>query len=295
MPPDKTKPANALAVSPPEIARRRTDSWRGVRVETFEPLCLTPFSFRATPQHHLLMVNERGERLDGETVVDGFARSNRRSIGHTINIVPAGCTLDGWTVPRTVSRSFHFSFDPNWPLIDPACRPLGARMVPRLHMQSLAIEKTAYRLKGLIGSRDAIDRLCSEALGMVLACEILRLADVAIPVQHVKGGLSPSNARRVQDYIEAHIAEDLSLPACARVASLSVFHFAHAFKQTFGMPPHSYVIKRRVERAKERLAAGTESITEIAVDLGFYDAGAFAKRFRDVTGLSPSAYRHKSR
>jgi AraC family transcriptional regulator len=292
---DGRMPFPTIRVSPPEIARViRIDNWLGVTAESFEPGQLAPYSYRVTPQHHVVVVHECGTRVDGETVIEGFARSTRKSFARTVHIVPAGATIHGWTVPSTSSRNIHLYFDPTWPLVRRAIRSHSPQIAPQLHAELPSITKSACRLKSLIGSRDAIERLWAEGLGIVLACEILRLSNVSTPLGYVKGGLSAAQVRRIKEYIEANIAGDLSLAVCARMVSLSTFHFAHAFKQSFGMPPHSYVTQRRIELAKERLAAGRESITEIAVELGFRDAGSFTKRFRNVTGATPSKFREES-
>jgi AraC-like DNA-binding protein len=79
------------------------------------------------------------------------------------------------------------------------------------------------------------------------------------------------------------------------MAGLSVFHFARAFRQSFGMPPHSYLLRRRIERA-DRLLEQTElSLSEIALSTGFSDQSHFAKHFRRLTGMTPSTARWNRR
>jgi len=97
----------------------------------------------------------------------------------------------------------------------------------------------------------------------------------------------------VDEEIEAHLAEPLSPVALAQLVRLSPRHFARAFRQSFGQPPHQYHLSRRVERAKDLLRTGEMSVTEIAVALGFADTSAFSTTFRRFTGVTPRDYRRK--
>lgn len=77
----------------------------------------------------------------------------------------------------------------------------------------------------------------------------------------------------------------------AAVADLSEAHFARAFKQTFGLPPHRYLLTRRIERAMALLCDTDLAITEIAFQTGWNSLGTFGRTFHDITGQSPSAFR----
>ena len=92
-------------------------------------------------------------------------------------------------------------------------------------------------------------------------------------------------------FVEANLAEDLRLSTIAGLIELSPYHFARAFKQSFGQSPHRYHVGRRIERAKALLAGQTQSITEIAQTIGFAETSSFSSAFRKLTGLSPREYR----
>lgn len=109
------------------------------------------------------------------------------------------------------------------------------------------------------------------------------------------GGLPPGLAHRMREYIDSRLSENISLDSMAEIAGLSVFYFARAFRQTFGMPPHSYLLRQRIERAL-RLVQQTElSLSEIALSTGFSDQSHFARHFRRLTGMTPGAARWKQR
>jgi AraC family transcriptional regulator len=110
---------------------------------------------------------------------------------------------------------------------------------------------------------------------------------------------SPSarDARRVTDAlrrIEAEAEEPLALADLARAAAMSPYHFLRTFWLVVGMTPHQFVLRTRLHRAAVRLRRSDETISAIAFDLGFNDLSTFNRRFRRVTGLSPSAYRAAS-
>ena len=82
----------------------------------------------------------------------------------------------------------------------------------------------------------------------------------------------------------------------AAVARLSPYHFARQFKAATGLPPHQYVIARRVERAKELLQAGTDlSLAEVAAHAGFSDQSQFCRHFKRLVGVTPGQFRMPAR
>jgi transcriptional regulator GlxA family with amidase domain len=111
----------------------------------------------------------------------------------------------------------------------------------------------------------------------------------------IRGGLPPRALRRVREFIEAHLEENISIQALASIAGLSMYHFARAFKQSEGMTPHEYLIQCRVQRAKDLLAETDLSLSEIALASGFSDQSHCARRFREHVGVTPSSYRWSTR
>ena len=107
----------------------------------------------------------------------------------------------------------------------------------------------------------------------------------------VRGGLPPRVLRRVREYIDAHIEKRISVEALANLANLSVCYFVRAFKQSVGITPHDYLIRRRVERTMELLSGTDMPLSEIALAAGFADQSHCARRFREHVGMSPRDYR----
>ena len=120
------------------------------------------------------------------------------------------------------------------------------------------------------------------------------LPQLILPDQ-ARGGLPPRALRRVREYVDAHLEENIGLEALAAAAGLSMFHFARAFKQSEGVTPHSYLIQRRVERAQELLTATDCSLSDIALATGFSDQSHLARHFRERVGIPPSTFRWSKR
>jgi AraC-like DNA-binding protein/PAS domain-containing protein len=118
---------------------------------------------------------------------------------------------------------------------------------------------------------------------------------IAQPSTSNHGGLAPRVTQLMREYIESHLSESISLDAMAEMAGLSVFHFTRAFRRSFEMPPHAYLLHRRVERALRLLEQTELALSEIAFSTGFSDQSHFAKHFRRITGVTPSAVRWNRR
>ena len=100
---------------------------------------------------------------------------------------------------------------------------------------------------------------------------------------------------RAKDRIDAASHEEWPVPRLARVSGVSEAHFARSFKEAFGVPPHRYLLTRRLERAAALLRDTDLSITEIAFQTGWNSLGTFGRTFRDVTGESPGRLRAREK
>jgi len=118
---------------------------------------------------------------------------------------------------------------------------------------------------------------------------------VAEPLAPSRGGLPPVVTQRMCEYIESHLEQKIGLEGLAAMAALSTHHFARAFNQSMGIPPHSYLLSRRLERAERMLRETQLPLSEIAVATGFSDQSHLARHFRRRTGMSPRLARWKER
>jgi AraC family transcriptional regulator len=167
-----------------------------------------------------------------------------------------------------------------------------APLVARLFFDNATLSDTALKLKRLIESAGANIGPYLQALGIVLAHELVRLDAGASRIEvPVRGGLATWQQRTVTSYIEEHLAEQISLATLARLVGLSPYHFCRAFRQSFGTPPHRYHGSRRIERARTLLVESASSVTEIGLAVGFHETSSFTAAFRKATGQTPTAYR----
>ncbi|WP_285506511.1 helix-turn-helix transcriptional regulator [Actinokineospora sp. NBRC 105648] len=97
--------------------------------------------------------------------------------------------------------------------------------------------------------------------------------------------------RRARDTMDRDYAQPLDVPALARAALMSAGHFSRSFRAAFGETPYSYLMTRRIERAKALLRRGDLSVTDVCFAVGCSSLGSFSSRFTELVGESPSAYR----
>ena len=104
--------------------------------------------------------------------------------------------------------------------------------------------------------------------------------------------LSTHLLRRMTQYVQLHLGEDISLAAIANELAFSPFHLAHVFKQTTGLSLHQYVLQQRMARAKALLSLSRLSLVQIAAELGFANQSHFGTVFKKCTGATPKGYRN---
>ena len=100
---------------------------------------------------------------------------------------------------------------------------------------------------------------------------------------------------RAKDRMDAHSHEAWTIRRLAAVSGVSEAHFARSFKAAFGVPPHRYLLSRRIERAKALLRDTDVPVTDIAFQTGWGSLGTFGRVFRDITGENPSDLRARER
>jgi len=96
---------------------------------------------------------------------------------------------------------------------------------------------------------------------------------------------------RAKDRMDAASHEEWPVRRLAQVSAVSSAHFARSFKQAFGLPPHRYLLTRRIERATALLRDTELPITDIALQTGWNSVGTFGRTFRDITGENPGSFR----
>lgn len=137
-------------------------------------------------------------------------------------------------------------------------------------------------------------RLFGEYMGLSFATALLtHHCTGPSRLNQYRGGLSPYKLRQVTEYISDNLSNNLSLAEMANLLQMGPCHFARAFKESTGLSPHQYVLRRRVERALQMLKETPTNLADIAYDLGFSSQGHFTTVFSKIVGVSPSSYREQ--
>jgi transcriptional regulator GlxA family with amidase domain len=111
----------------------------------------------------------------------------------------------------------------------------------------------------------------------------------------VRGGLLPWQIRRLQERIEKDLDGRLTTAQLAHNVKLSTGYFCHAFKRTFGVPPHAYISNARVKRAQEMMLTTADPLSQIAVACGLADQSHLSRLFRKIVGQNPDRWRRANK
>ncbi len=167
-------------------------------------------------------------------------------------------------------------------------------LLPHFAQPDPLVHQIGLSLKTALQTNSPGDRFYAESLGVALVAHLMQfytskknpVSDKDIPPEDAK-------IKQAKDYIQAHLNEKLSLEAIAATIGMSQYHFCRVFKETTGLTPWQYVIKKRIELAKRLLKTPQLSIVEISYQLGYSTPAQFTNFFRKHTGISPSIYRQK--
>jgi AraC family transcriptional regulator len=281
-----------IDIAPRESATRQGKRGDGLAAEIVQTIRPERIDIRFHAPVHLLVIVEEGVRVAGESSVEGLPRSTLRDLRRKLTFVPAGHNYHEWLQPSLPSRLIYFYFDPAKVLLDLQPGDSDILHAPRLFFEDTALWQTAVKLGRLLDAPDANTRLCLEALGVILAHELVRPEAAPHRTEpRARGGLAGWQKRTVVEFVEEHLTENISLATLAELAQLSPYHFCRAFKQSFGVPPHRYHTARRIERAKALLANPNDSVTNIGMAIGFSETSSFTAVFRKTTGMTPTDYR----
>lgn len=234
--------------------------------------------------HHIGLVTDGifRQRLQGNTV---------DLVPGSIQLMPAGEVHEGAGCEGTPysMKTFRISSE----LLSAVTEQItGNHGVDEL--RSALIEQTPLfarmcRLHRLLQATPSDESLLSESSWLSVIGDVFTQARMLSP-EAVQGQLTPGQLRRVVDYCHAHLAEKIGLAELASLCGLERFQFLRLFKHTFGMTPHAWFIRLRLERACELLGRTNWTLAQIAQEVGFYDQSHFTRAFKQSYGVAPSHY-----
>lgn len=182
--------------------------------------------------------------------------------------------LDGITAEMGVPRISKLTCQPGVGMEDPVVRQLLASLLPCMREPDRSNMLFVDHVALAVGSHVA-----QAYGGMGLLCRAPR------------GGLAPWQESRAKELLSASIDKEVSLSQLAEACGLSVRHFGRAFRQSTGVPPHRWLLKKRVDKAKTLLVNPALSLAEIALSCGFSDQSHFTRVYSALVGMSPGAWR----
>ncbi len=248
-------------------------------------------SFDATrylPRHHTLSLYLSG----GHGTYREDAPSERGAPGK-LCLMPAGHEVN-WVV-GTEQTFVHLYFESH------RLAPLALRLLDRepreVRLPELnfcddpQLGATLARLARLDWA-DPGERLAANELGHAALAHVLARHAGRTPRGDIRGGLAPALRRRLVDWLEARLAQPLTVGEMAAFCALSETHFAHAFRASLGVAPHEWLVARRVERAAALLRSRrAPPLEEIARATGHASASHLVRRFKAAWGVTPGQYR----
>jgi AraC family transcriptional regulator len=270
----------------PFLVKRMSWSWFSAELVRVQP---TELEYRVKGEAAYLALHDF-VRSDGETTINGGSRSTLTDLRDKLTFVPIGSSADGWNrfkgrVSSVVAVHLAHAMS------DHDANDIS-KIPPALYFENNNLKATLQKLQSVLDGSGIDDHAYAETLGLLLLWELRHAADLKPSrLNSPRGGLTAGQLRRIKEFIDAEISNDVTISDLAAVAGLSQFHFIRAFKDSIGLPPYQYVLSERIQRARELLSNRDLSIAEVALAVGFSDASQLNRVFRKFVGVTPTAFR----
>ena len=273
----------------PILVKQMSWSWFSAEIVRAWP---TELEFRVKGDAAYLALHD-SVRSDGETTIDGRRCSTLADLRDKLTFVPTGSSLGGWNrferrtssvfaVHLASTRSDHDAND-------------VSKLPPAVYFENDNLKATLQKLQSVLDGSGINDHAYAETLGLLLLWELRHAVDPRHSrPKPVRGGLTARQLRRVKEFIDAQIQNEITIAGLAALAGLSHYHFIRAFKDTVGLTPYQYVLSERIRRARDLLSIPDLSLGDVAFAVGFSDASQLNRVFRKFVGVTPTVFRRET-
>ena len=208
------------------------------------------------------------------------------------------CSLPDWHESRWMVRDqlrlMHIYFLPEHftrrAVVELDREPRELTLADRTYFEDARIAQLCDRLESMSWEGADAQLQANEITHQTLS-RLLQSQSVTRRQERLRGGLAPAVRRRLAEFIDAGLADQLTLGLLSQVANMSEYHLARMFRISFGMPPAAWIAGRRIERARALLKTSALPLQQVADACGYANASHFSHRFHDATGVTPTHYR----
>lgn len=258
--------------------------WPGVRVQYRRLNAPLTYNFSISGKTHCFFLLDI-HRVDGETIIGGLPKITTKDLRDKFVFAGESCSISGWS---QLAKAGSFT------MVELEATESGDIWgIPPIFMQSEALLRSLMsQFKALVIDDASAAPGYVETLAIMLTQELMRIHATRsriIPAED--GGLTPRQLRTTIAYMEDRIDQEILISDMAKNLGMSPCHFIRMFKKSVGVPPHRYLLVRRVDRAKELLRSSHLSISEVAEMSGFGGMAQLTRTFRRIVGIIPSKFR----
>ncbi len=273
--------------------RQWQKSWTGVSASFAQMQCdgWLYVDLGADSARLSVVLEEVGGRLDVRSK-DCRGQLPAADVARPLSIIPAALQVHGKADGVRFVRHLVLQFDATAlrrmaeDEIDPS-----SVFAPRLMFNDPGIMRLAQLFADECTSDAPHSRLYGDNLSIALLLALERLSTAKPPATITRGCLAPWQLRRVSEYMNAHLAEDVRLHALSDLVKLSRSYFSRAFKVSTGLAPHQWLLQARIAKAKQLMLETDAPLAQIAIDVGFADQAHFTRNFGRAVGASPAIWR----
>jgi AraC family transcriptional regulator len=255
------------------------------------------FNAETNADHHTIGVVLRQTNLalsvSGRTIHDGYVAPGMSQVSGPVQVTRAIFHAPCDFLHLYISKGFLAECHEQ--ALGRAC-PDGMTLVDPHFFWDVTIEKLGRALLSRDEAGDAFGRLYTDSICLAIVARLLgrHVGGDLETARLKKNSLQKWRLKRVLDYIEAHLAGQISLQDLANCSGLTRMHFAAQFRAAVGIRPHEYLLRRRIERARVLLAEPRSSLVDVALNVGFQTQSHFTTVFKRCVGDTPHQWRQRS-